>query len=85
MVSLKAVKINSSNQAKTSHLLVFRNKLKAIRVMPVEVPRFLRDTIQAKPCHLYGCLLNSVLRNFHVLCKVLQYTYQSIEFRIPVK
>ena len=55
--SLKAVKTNSSNKAKTSHLLVLWNKLKEIRVMPAELSQFLRDTVQAKPCQLYRCCL----------------------------
>ena len=64
---VKAVKTNLSNTAKTSHLPIFLNKLKTIRVMPAELARFLRDTVQAKSCQLYGCLLNPVPRNFLVL------------------
>ena len=45
--------------------------------MPAELPQFLRDTVQAKPCQLYGCLLNPLPINFLVLCEVLQDTYLS--------
>ena len=64
---VKAVKTNLSNTAKTSHLPIFLNKLKTIKVLPAELARFLRDTVQAKSRHLYGCLLNPVPRNFLVL------------------
>ena len=42
--------------------------------MPVELPRFLRDTIQAKPYQLDGCLLNPFPRNFFKLCEIPQET-----------
>ena len=38
--------------------------------MPFELPQFLRDTVQAKPCQLYGCLLNPVRINVLELCEV---------------